>query len=170
MRTCDIDGCGRKHYARGFCGLHYQRVLAHGTPGEPQRRRELAPERVCSVPGCEKPHNAKGMCGMHYNRWRDDGDPGEVGPRQGPKGAGSVDRSGYRMRQIGGRRILEHRLVMEQTLGRRLMRSESVHHINGDRADNRIENLELWSKSQPPGQRVADKVAWAKEILALYGE
>jgi hypothetical protein len=40
--------------------------------------------------------------------------------------------------------------------------------MNGVRDDNRPENLELWSKSQPAGQRVADKVSWALEILKLY--
>jgi hypothetical protein len=57
---------------------------------------------------------------------------------------------------------------MEQIIGRPLLHEESVHHKNGVRDDNRPDNLELWSKSQPSGQRVEDKVTWAIELLLLY--
>jgi hypothetical protein len=64
--------------------------------------------------------------------------------------------------------IGEHRILMEQTLGRELYPDENVHHVNGVRDDNKPGNLELWSVSQPSGQRVEDKIAWATQFLARY--
>lgn len=66
--------------------------------------------------------------------------------------------------------MLEHRYNMERKLGRKLLPEETVHHINGVRADNGPENLELFSSRHGPGQRVIDKVDFAIEILRLYPE
>ena len=75
---------------------------------------------------------------------------------------------GHPRATAGGGYVFEHILVIEAHLGRYLLLDETVHHLNGVRDDNRLENLELWVKPQPPGIRVKDAVAWAKVILERY--
>ncbi|MCA1726241.1 MAG: HNH endonuclease [Actinobacteria bacterium] len=60
-------------------------------------------------------------------------------------------------------------LVVESHLGRFLEPDETIHHKNGVR-DNRPENLELWIRPQPTGIRAVDAVAWARRIIARYGD
>jgi hypothetical protein len=62
----------------------------------------------------------------------------------------------------------EHRYVMEQMIGRPLKSSEHVHHRNGDRSDNRPQNLELWIVQHPSGQRLDDRLHDAVALLAEY--
>lgn len=66
--------------------------------------------------------------------------------------------------------IKEHRHIMKNHLGRPLLKTESIHHLNGKKDDNRIENLEIWTTLHPAGQRASDLVVFAKEILTLYGD
>lgn len=60
---------------------------------------------------------------------------------------GYIRKNGYRYIQRQGKGIYEHRWVMEQHLGRKLLSSEHVHHINGVKIDNNIENLEIVTSS-----------------------
>jgi hypothetical protein len=109
--------------------------------------------------GCLKSDMAKERCGAKSPSW---------------KGGRRIDGSGYvyltdktHPRSNQGY-VYEHILVMEKHIGRQLLPGENVHHRNGVRHDNRVDNLELWSKHQPSGQRVIDKVKYAKEILRTY--
>lgn len=81
---------------------------------------------------------------------------------------GFADKNGYRVIYANGMQEFEHRLVMEKVLGRKLILGESVHHKDGNRQNNNPANLELWSKVQPAGQRVEDKIVWAIKLLQQY--
>lgn len=70
---------------------------------------------------------------------------------------------GYIAVRVNGKQVKQHRLVMEEQLARPLERHERVHHRNGVRHDNRPENLELWIKGHPAGQRVEDIAAFMVE-------
>ena len=123
---------------------------------------------ICKIDDCSGKPVAHSLCNKHYLRWRKYGDPLHAVFTRTVNGSGTL-RNGYKVLCFKETRIFEHRLVMEQHLGRALLPHENVHHKNGIRDDNRIENLELWSTSQPYGQRVEDKIAWAQEFLREQG-
>lgn len=142
-----------------------------------QKERRKNKDVPCSLRTCDKTARHKGLCAGHYGRLRTLGDVQEDIPLQQRRanGDGKITTQGYVLRVVPSHpnarsdgRILEHTLVMSEYLGRPLKKGENVHHKNGDRSDNRIENLELWSTNQPSGQRIEDKIGWAIELIQEY--
>lgn len=154
---CEVPGCDGLAKALGLCAMHHQRQSRRGEVGsaEPLTGK-------CWVVDCTSGTWCRGLCGLHYQRMLKTGDPGPLRRKKRSNGSGTINpRTGYiRVTAPDGRRLDEHRFVMEQTLGRPLEPYENVHHKNGIRDDNRPENLELWITPQPAGQRPEDLVEW----------
>lgn len=161
--TCSRDDCERRVKTCGLCGLHYQRLHASVPMDDPPLWLTKTPGELCSVKNCVREAKAKTLCSMHYTRLRQSGELGTAAPMKAARGEGHVDKHGYRHVRINGRTMLEHRLIMQELIGRPLAGHESVHHKNGKRSDNRPENLELWASSHRSGQRVQDLIAFVVE-------
>lgn len=144
-KTCSVVCRGKRHHARHIAKTHPPRQC-----------------KTCHKDFVPKERGSRGaaqlFCSVSCARWQKRGSrPRTSGP------AWYVAKNGYVSATVNRRTALQHRLVMEQMLGRHLEPFESVHHRNGRRADNRPANLELWTKPQPTGQRPEDLVAWVVE-------
>lgn len=178
-RECSVEGCTRPLLAQTFCAAHYNRWVKYGDAlgGGPFRKPAAEQtKRVCSTQGCENNAVTKGLCAGHYARFKKGLDTTTPLTRQNI-GMIQCMSNGYvfftdRKHPLASNhgKVLLHREIMSEKLGRLVRKDELVHHINGKRDDNRPENLELFYKGHPPGQRPEDLVAWAYEIIALYGE
>ncbi len=165
--TCDLEKDRKNFWVNNSKpnGLHYQciqcaksKYVDKTTPEflEKERKRSLKKMRLIRGIDPEFKGNYK------------------TGPKANPethwnnKGYRYILRKGHPNAQRTGK-MFQHVWIMSEYLGRPLLKTETVHHKNGLRYDNRIENLELWSHNHPYGQRVEDKLEWCKQFASQYG-
>lgn len=167
---CVFSGCENRRTSRGYCGGHAAQIRKGEEPHEFRKKMDA----LCCIENCTLGARVGGMCATHYRRWKTTGDPEKLIRRRGLPPIWTTNSQGYVYRKVKDNpnltQELQHRVFMSEHLGRPLLPNENVHHINGVKDDNRIENLELWSTSQPSGQRIVEKLAWAREMIALYGD
>jgi hypothetical protein len=138
---CSVPDCERPSQARNLCSLHYNKA----------RREKTLPAltesaKGCHVLGCSGAFYAKGFCAEHYGQWRKHGDP--LCRKRHRRGAGYTSPLGYKYVTVNGKVVLEHRHILEEHLERPLRSDEVVRHLNGDRSDNRLENLSIGHKDR----------------------
>lgn len=139
-RQCTVPECNRECKGRLYCSMHSERLRVTGDVGDAAPRKAPSNQQ-CSVDGCGNMAKARSYCIRHYQRWKACGDPGPVERIRRARGTGSIQ-DGY----LEIAKTREHRRVWEESNGPIPYRMV-IHHINGDKLDNRIENLEPMTRS-----------------------
>ena len=100
---------------------------------------------ICRINNCGNKVSGNGLCNKHFLRQQRYGDPNFRMKRA--NGEGGISTQGYREITVKGVRILEHRHIAGQILNRKLKRTEIVHHVDGNKLNNSLENLSIVNRS-----------------------
>lgn len=158
---CSIEGCEKRVKNRGWCSMHYERFRKHGDP-----LVTLTPQRghgrpVCSIEGCGKPSVGRGWCVMHWTRWSKHGDP--LVTLRPNRGSGCITANGYRViwkpshpLAMSDGYVYEHRMVAWDA-GLLTDPALHVHHLNENKRDNRLENLEVVTADEHARRHTAER-------------
>jgi hypothetical protein len=176
-KICQADKCEDFVSGHGLCKFHLGRKNK-GIPLHQRRKQKYAEDAICAADGCSKKPEANDLCRFHYGRSLKAIDLNQPMPvrrivsfiptlEELDSLCWSKNAHGYMAAKANKKIILQHRAIWEAHNGRKLQRFENIHHKNGIRHDNRIENLELWTKTQPCGQRPEDLVSW---VIDYYRE
>jgi hypothetical protein len=103
---------------------------------------------ICSIKDCSNNASSRGWCSKHHKRWLAHKDP--IKMEIGERGKGTIF-NGYRMFHIKDKKLFEHRIIMEEILGRKLKSNEIVHHIDENRLNNHPSNLQVMIRNQHIG-------------------
>lgn len=96
--------------------------------------------KTCLVSGCTDQVKHRCYCERHYCKWRRYGSP-SAGKTYAKRGEGTFNRDGYKLITSDGSQRMEHVVIAERALGRRLPKGAQVHHVNENKSDNRNANL-----------------------------
>lgn len=129
---CKADDCERTSQTRaGYCIMHYKRWKRNGEPVRVLRKYTF---EKCETEGCDKYAVRKGLCKPCSLRMLRRGTTERA---QAPHGSGCLTKAGYRVVTIQGEREYEHRVKAQPKPG------EVVHHKDGNRSNNDLDNLEI---------------------------